>query len=145
MFMNITWSAPAQISLLAPEPADDLAAVMQACWTAVGPTDMELLRLRICGIHGDAAGLAHRTEGAKIDEHRIAALGSWWASDLFTDRERALLAFVEQFVFSVSSMDDGHVDALLATEDPIRVHEIANAVWALDLTTRMDLVARAVL
>lgn len=109
------------------------------------PVDMAIMRVRIALIHGDAVGAQVRTPGAPLTEERIMALEKWWASDLFSDRERALLAFVEQFAFSVSSMDDATVEALLATDDPLHVHEITNAVWAIDLTTRMDLVARAVL
>lgn len=143
--MNITWTPPEAIARLAPESSTALEGVMHACWSSVDRGDMELMRIRIAMIHGDPIGAALRTDGVVIDEERLAALPRWWASDLFSDRERALLAFVEQFVFSVSSMEDPLVDALLATEDPIHVHEIANAAWALDLTTRMDMVARLVL
>jgi len=37
------------------------------------------------------------------------------------------------------------VDALLAHVSPTQLHEISNAVWAVDLTTRLDHVAAAVL
>ena len=47
-----------------------------------------------------------------------SALDDWRSSPSLDDRDRALLGFVEQFVFSVSSMGDDEVAALLAHVSP---------------------------
>lgn len=122
-----------------------LGAVIDTCWKTLDPADVELIRLRVAGIHGHVVAGAQRSPAFALDDRLVSALPRWWDSDVFSTRERALLGFVEQFVFSVSSMTDELVDALLATDDPVRVHELSNAVWAFDLITRLDMVAKEML
>jgi alkylhydroperoxidase family enzyme len=146
MIMDFAVGPPA-LAGLAPDPHAALEEVLRACHASVDPADLELIGLRVAQLLGDERGLARRAEAAAhgAGPEQVAALDRWWSSPLFGDRDRALLGFVDQFVFSVSSMSDADVDALLATETPVRVHELANAVWAIELSTRLDLVSRAVL
>ena len=133
-----------RVADLAPQKAVELEHVLEACRDAVSREDFALCRARIAALHGDETDAA-AAAATVLGEERVAALERWWASDAFTARERALLGFVEQFVFDVSSMTDEHVEALLATDDPVHVHELANVVWAIDLVTRMRVVSRSVL
>ena len=119
----------AAISRWAPEPAAALAEVERVAAESVDARTLELVRDRVTSL----LGLGPST------------LDDWRSSSDLAERDRALLGFVEQFVFSVSSMGDDDVAALLAHVSPTELHEICNVVWAVDLTTRLDRVAAAVL
>jgi len=119
----------AAIARWAPEPAAALAEVERVAVESVDARTLELVRDRVTSL----LGLGPST------------LDAWRSSSQLDERDRALLGFVEQFVFSVSSMGDDDVDPLLAHHSPVQLHELSNAVWAVDLTTRLDLVAAAVL
>jgi len=60
-------------------------------------------------------------------------------------RDKAFLAFTEQFVTAVSAVSDEQVAELLrfATED--EVYSFVNALYVTDMTRRLDLVAGRVL
>ena len=117
------------IERLAPEPAAALAEVERVAAASVDAHTLELVRDRVSGLVGRGS----------------STLDGWRGRTDLDERDRALLGFVEQFVFSVSSMGDDDVDRLLAHEPAERLHEISNVVWAVDLTRRLDLVATAVL
>ena len=119
----------AAVERLAPEPAAALAEVERAAAASVDARTLGLVRDRVTSLLGLGA----------------SELDDWRRSTTLDARDRALLGFVEQFVFSVSSMADDQVDPLLAQMSPDQLHELSNAVWALDLTARLDHVAGAVL
>jgi alkylhydroperoxidase family enzyme len=114
---------------LVPEPAAALAEVERVSASSVDAHTLELVRDRVWSLLGDMP----------------SPLDDWRSRSDLDERDRALLAFVEQFVFSVSSMGDDDVDRLLAHERAERLHELSNVVWAVDLACRLDLVATAVL
>lgn len=64
---------------------------------------------------------------------------------MFSRRERALLAFVDQFVSAVGSIGDQKLADLLEHLTPVEVHELCNVVWSIDLVTRVEHVAAEVL
>ena len=125
----MTSGGRAAIARWAPEPAAALAEVERVVGEAVDARTLELVRDRVTSLLG----------------LRPSALDDWRSDSELDERDRALLGFVEQFVFSVSSMGDPDVAALLDHVSPTQLHEISNAVWAVDLTTRLDRVAGAVL
>ena len=125
----MTSGGRAAIARWAPEPAAALAQVERVVGEAVDARTLELVRDRVTSLLG----------------LRPSALDDWRSDSELDERDRALLGFVEQFVFSVSSMGDQDVAALLDHVSPTQLHEISNAVWAVDLTTRLDRVAGAVL
>jgi hypothetical protein len=125
----VTGAGRAAIARLAPEPAAALAEVERVAAETVDARTLELVRDRVTSLLGLG----------------VSDLDDWRRSSTLDARDRALLLFVEQFVFAVSSMDDDHVDPLLAQVSPKQLHEISNVVWAVDLTTRLDHVAAAVL
>jgi alkylhydroperoxidase family enzyme len=130
---------------LAGEPTTRLDELNDVAWASTAPQTLELCRLRIADMLGDARGLARRTPAAAgVDEAKIAALPDWRNSALFTAAERARLGFTEQFVVSVSSLSDSDVDPLRADADDLDIYLFVNAIYVLDLTTRVDLMTRAI-
>jgi alkylhydroperoxidase family enzyme len=113
----------------APEPAAALAEVERVAGESVDARALDLVHDRVTSLLGLGP----------------SALDDWRSSGVLDERDRALLGFVEQFVFSVSSMGDEQVAALLAHVSPEQLHELSNVVWAVDLTARLDVVAAAVL
>jgi alkylhydroperoxidase family enzyme len=84
---------------IAPEAFDAFAVVMASARASVDPDLYALARARIATLLGIAAGDV-RPELAE----KLRALPSWPKSPLFTERERACLAFAEQFVLDVSAV-----------------------------------------
>ncbi|MFW6773919.1 hypothetical protein ACOACO_06515 [Nocardioides sp. CPCC 205120] len=132
----------AALAALAPETVRALAEVERVVARTVDAATLALVRQRVHDMLGLPVTPQH--EGA-LPIGKSEALDAWESSDAFTERERALLAFVDQFVFAVSDMADAEVEALLAHTGPLHLHELANVVWAVDLTARADHVAAAVL
>jgi hypothetical protein len=61
------------------------------------------------------------------------------------DRESAYLDFTEQFVTSVGTISDAQVEALLAEDSPEAVYAFAGALYAAEMTRRVEIVSKAVL
>lgn len=79
------------------------------------PALLEMVRLRIAQIHGCRAELALRHTNCGFSEEKFQELSHWRNSDLFDDRERALLAYAEQIPFAHTAIPD---------EDAARVVEV---------------------
>lgn len=62
-----------------------------------------------------------------------------------TEREGAYLDFTEQFVTSVGSISDTQVEALQAHDSPEDVYAFAGALYAAEMTRRVEIVSSAVL
>jgi alkylhydroperoxidase family enzyme len=122
---------------LHPEGSEELERLNAAAWASADPALLELCRLRIAQMLGNNAVLA------EVDETKLAELGRWEASTAFTDAERAFLAFTEQFVISVSSITQAQVDALLEHASPEDVRSFTAALYAVELSQRLDMVATA--
>jgi hypothetical protein len=130
---------------LAADPVDHLDRLNDVAWESTDPIVLEMCRLRIADMLGDQAGMLRRTPAASgLSQEKVDALPTWWTSDLFTSYERARIAFTEQFVMSVSAVSDADVNALLADDDAMTVYNFVNAVYVLDLTTRVDMVTRTI-
>jgi alkylhydroperoxidase family enzyme len=75
----------------------------------VDPVIFELCRLRMAQTFGSDFDLALRyapAQMAGLSEDKIAALPSYFTSPLFSERERACIAFAEQFAIQSSSITD---------------------------------------
>jgi len=120
---------------------DAFSAAYDAAWQATDPVLLELGRILAARMLGNSDEVALRTPAAVaagLDESMVSELGSWYASDQFGPRERACLAFVEQFVIDVANLDEavaGEVSnhlgpaglvnfasAFLVVEQRIRLH-----------------------
>ena len=107
----MTWTATVLASHLgdAPDVQRALDDAWDGAWASVDPCLLELCRLQIASILRCPDELVARTPlaiAAGFDERKAAALGSSWTSALFTDTERACLAFTDAFVMDVASLPD---------------------------------------
>ena len=142
--------ARAADALRAVEPVtlDNLEALHAAAWRATDPVVLELCRLRLAELMGDAEGLNHRTPAAVaagLDEAKVAALSEWWRAPVFDARERAHLAFAEQFNMSVAGVSDADVDALLEHLSEKQVADFVGAVYTVEFEARVRMVAASVI
>lgn len=114
-----------------PDVRGSLGDAWGAAWESVDPVLLELCRLRIAMLLGCREELAARTPAAVnagLDDSAVAVLADWPRSPLFSSRQRACLAFTEQFVIDVAGMDDGTVGAV---RDELGDEGLANFVSAL--------------
>jgi alkylhydroperoxidase family enzyme len=128
---------------LHPEGARAMARLEAAAWEAADPALLGLCGLRVAQMLRNerlpAAGCA------SVDPAKAENLYAWDSSPLFTPAERAHLAFTEQFVTSVRDVSADDVDALLEHASPAEVHSFVAALYVVELTQRVDMVARVVL
>ncbi len=111
-----------------PDIADHLTAAHAEAWRAVDPVVLELCRLRVAMLLGCGAELGVRTALAGVDEDTIAELAQWPTSSRYGPRERACLAFCEQFVIDVAGLDD---EVALAVRSHLGEEGLANLATAL--------------
>ncbi len=109
---------------LQPDPAAKLIRLNQVAWEQ---TDPELFTL--CANRAFAI-----IEGDGTDR----------TADL-TERESAYLDFTEQFVTSVGTVSDAQVEALRAVDSAEDVYAFAGALYAAEMTRRVEIVSSAVL
>jgi alkylhydroperoxidase family enzyme len=105
----------ARLHALFPAPFEALAGVVSAAWAETDPVLLELARLRVAALLGNEAELGRRTAAAGaagLTVEKAAAVAQWPTSPLFSDRERACLAFTEQFVIDANGVTDAHVAAV---------------------------------
>lgn len=128
-----------RVVALFPDAFEAVANLQRVVWDNFDPVVLELSRLRTAQLLGFEAGLAVRSDAARragLDEAKIAALGTWPTSPLFSDAERACLALTEQFVMDANGVTDALVDAALAHYSPADVHTFVNAVSAFETFQR---------
>ena len=114
-----------------PRVAASLAAAHVAAWEVVDPVLLELCRLRLAQLFGDTAELVVRTPAAVaagLDESTIRELRGWPRSPQFGPRERACLAFCEQFFIDVANVTTAETEAISAE---LGVQGLADFVSAL--------------
>ena len=78
---------------------------------------VELCRIRIAQLVESTFDTSLRYEPARaagLGEDKIAALANYSESELFSERERAVLEYAEQFVIQSSSITDDDVDRVQA-------------------------------
>lgn len=116
-----------------PEVLEQLDAARAAADAAVEPRLLELCSRRVAALLGGPTGPA-----SAIDQPTADALAQWPSSPHFDATDRACLAFTEQFVIDVASLDDptalavrdalgdqgfaDFVSALLVVEQRMRLH-----------------------
>ncbi|MGI9557371.1 MAG: carboxymuconolactone decarboxylase family protein [Solirubrobacterales bacterium] len=128
-------------------PFHDLAKSMAKAfgYTADLEIDAELaqlLRLRVAQSNNCSYCLILHTETARergIDPARVDGLGSWWESSLYTEPERAALAYCDV-------LNEGDQPGFQATHDALAEHfsergiaEIAAIVINMNVWTRLKL------
>ena len=122
-----------------PDVAADLHAAHRAAWDALDPALVELTRLRIAKMLGNAAELAARTPGAGVDEATIAELSLWPTSPRFGERERACLTFLEQHLIDVANVSEEQTEAVAMHLGHEGLASYASVVLVLEQRQRLRL------
>ena len=125
----------------------DLARQMAAAFghTADLALDSELaqlLRLRVAQQNGCAYCLILHSKKARdigIAESRVDNLGAWWQSRLYSDAERAALAYSEALTDGNSPGFQSRHDVLTAHFSQREIAEIAAIVINMNVWTRLKL------
>jgi alkylhydroperoxidase family enzyme len=123
----------------APDVAGDLDAALAAARAALDPALVELTRLRIAQMLGNAAELAARTPGSGLDEATIAELSLWPTSPRFGERERACMTYLEQHLIDVASMSGEQTEAVAAHLGHDGLADYASVVLVLEQRQRLRL------
>lgn len=89
-----------------PDVAAALDAVHRAAWAAVDSRLLELCRIRAAHLIGCESEAAAVTPGSGVEADVAARVAQWPTSSVFDTRDRALLAWCEQFVIDVASLSD---------------------------------------
>jgi alkylhydroperoxidase family enzyme len=109
-----------------PEVASALDRLNSAAWAAVDPELLDVCRLRVAMLLGCETELAlgsTATSSLTLEDVR-----SWTTSDRVSPRQRACLAFAEQFVIDVKNLDDNTVSDVT---EQLGVEGLVNFVSAL--------------
>jgi alkylhydroperoxidase family enzyme len=125
-----------------PGVAAHLAELERAAWSAVDPVLLELCRLRIAMLLGCPDEMEARTDvaiAAGLDEAVLADLASWPTSARFGSRERACLAFCEQFVIDVAGSSDELALAVADHLGPQGLAEFTAALLVMEQRQRLRL------
>ena len=134
-----------RLARFAPEVRDVISTLHGELWQALDPEILELCRLRIASLQADGLEAARSAPAVAVAPEKVEAIGDWPDSPLFDGRERACLAFTEQFVGDVAGVTQGDIDALLAHFSPGEVQAFVSALLALDQHQRLALGLRTVL
>jgi hypothetical protein len=128
----MTW-LPVEMSLLPerdavlglkPDVYHVLRETLTLTWQITDPRLLDLCRLRLAQMVGARAEI----DGA--DEQLLAELQNWRSSPAFSDRERAALAFAEQYHVDHKAITDGQKEALARH---LSHGEVVNFLWALHM------------
>ncbi len=115
--------------------------------TALEPVLIELVRLRASLLNGceSCSGLhTHELKKHNESEGRIQAVAEWQASDAFTQRERAALAWAD----AITNIQEGHAsdEAYAAVQEHFRDADLVNltlAIASINAWNRMAIAFRA--
>jgi alkylhydroperoxidase family enzyme len=118
-----------------PEILAALTAVHEAAWAAVDTDLLELCLVRMAMLLGaDDSVRCH-----SLDNALVADLPGWPASPRFSPVERACLAFTEQYIIDVASIDDGLVADLSDAVGHDEVTSFVNALLVVEQRLRLSL------
>ena len=125
-----------------PRVAASLAAAHVAAWAVVDPVVLELCRLRLAQLFGDTAESARRTPAALaagLDESMVRELPAWPGSPRFGPRERACLAFCEQFFVDVANVTTNETEAISAELGVQGLADFVSALLVIEQRLRLRL------
>jgi alkylhydroperoxidase family enzyme len=125
-----------------PDVDHSLEMLHEAAWSVVDPVLLELCRLRIARLLGCEHERGLRTAAAVaagLDEATVGELARWPSSPRFGPRERACLAFCEQFVIDVAGMSDELADAVSDQMGPQAFRDFVGALLVVEQRQRRQL------
>lgn len=120
-----------------PDVVAALDANHRAAWDAVDPRWLELCRLRAAQLIGCEAEATARTVGSELDPDLADHVAQWPTHVGFTDADRDVLAWCEQFVIDVASLTDAQVAAVARHVGDEGVVNLTNAVLVIEQRQRL--------
>ena len=117
-----------------------LGAANVAAWAATSPRLLELCRVRIAILLGCEAEAEARTPARGVSDDVLAAIRSWPTDPRFDPLDRACLAFTEQYVIDVASIDDDTVATVREYLGDVGVANFVNALLVAEQRIRLRLV-----
>jgi alkylhydroperoxidase family enzyme len=124
---------------LCPDQLAAVAGLVAAAWSSTDPVLLELSRIRMATALGFTSEMQRRTERAQaagLTEEKVAELAAWPTSPRFDARERACLAFAEQFVIDANGVTDAQVGDLTAQLGAEGTYTFVQAVSVLETFLR---------
>ncbi len=125
---------------LQPLVLEHLTGLEAELWDgSVDPVLLELVRLRIAQLVQSPADAERRTPAAVaagLDEATVGELRAWTSSDRFGERERATLAWTEQWVIDPKEMRDEDAARLTAALTPRECAALSTALAVFEATIR---------
>jgi hypothetical protein len=125
-----------------PRVAASLEAAHAAAWDVVDPILLELCRLRLAQLFGDTAELERRTPAAVaagLDESMVSDLRAWPRSASYGPRDRACLAFCEQFFIDVANVSKKETEAISAELGVQGLVDFVSALLVIEQRQRLRL------
>ena len=125
-----------------PDVLDALELAWSGAWSTVDPCLLELCRLQVATIlqcHSELAARTPAAVAAGFNEAKSSALGSAWKSPLFSETERACLAFTDSFVMDVASLSDETAAAVSSQLGASGLVDFASALLIVEQRQRLAL------
>jgi alkylhydroperoxidase family enzyme len=119
----------------APEASTVIARLMTNLWGVTDPELLELVQARISQLLRNES--VRRGEG--VPSAKLAALPQWPTSPLFSDADRAVLGFAEQFIMDVAGVSAEQRSSLGEHLDPAELGGFVTALYLLDYGQRMQM------
>jgi AhpD family alkylhydroperoxidase len=142
------WSLPRALSRLQPDACTLLVALNERVWQVSDPGLLELVRVRVAQLIGNPAALRVRSPYADVTvvpESKLLALPGYPGSPLFSAAERDILAFTEQFLMDVGGTDATARAGLIEHFGADGARELVSAIYVVEFTQRLQLIAARVL
>ena len=119
----------------APEASTVITRLMANLWGVTDPELLELVRARISQLLRNETVL----KGEPLPSEKMSALSQWPTSPLFSDAERAVLGFTEQFIMDVAGVSAEQRNSLREQLDPAELGGFVTALYLLDYGQRTQM------
>jgi alkylhydroperoxidase family enzyme len=142
------WSLPRALSRLQPDACALLVALNEQVWQVSDAGLLQLVRVRVAQLIGNPAALRVRApcaDVAAVPESKLLALPDYPGSPLFSATERDILAFTEQFLMDVGGTDATARAGLIEHFGADGARELVSAIYVVEFTQRLQLIAARVL
>ncbi len=129
------------LTRLAPQVGAGLARLRTDVWAASSADRLALVDLRIAQLLGDdPVPWAGANPSPTVESTRRQQLSQWPTSALFSEEERAVLGFTEQFVIDVAGIDEHLRTELRSAVGPAHQLDVVVALFVLDYGRRVTMV-----
>jgi alkylhydroperoxidase family enzyme len=129
--VSVTAAAIESILAEQPDVRRDLVSAYEAASEAIDPDLFDKVRIRVAML----LGCEHELDRADL----VALLPLWPTSPAFSARDRACLAYTEQFVIDVASMPDHLVEDVTRELGDIDLIDFTHALLTIEQRQRLTL------